>query len=90
MNINYKMVSVGLVMVAILVVLLTTAVFAAPSNPNVIGDGKGVAYDAQCSGDCGQGTGDCSGQCTGNGKDGRRGLANKGNSQGCSGTCRSK
>ena len=69
MRINYKMLSLSLVIVAILVVLLTSTVLAAPSGQNITGNGKGAAYGPQnscgqqlCQGQC---DGECDGQCDG-------------------------
>lgn len=90
MHMNYKMLTVGLVMVAILVALFTTAVLAAPNSAGVTGTSGSVAYGAQngygqqncqgtCDGDCDQ---NCEGTCDGNCDQ------NKGQGSGqCDGTC---
>jgi hypothetical protein len=94
LRINYKMLSLSLVIVAILVALFTSIVLAAPGDQNVTGNGKGVGYgaqncsgqqscqgqcDGQCDGECDKGEGECSGECKSNGINGCQGSANRGN-----------
>jgi len=63
------MLALSLVIVAILVVLLTSVALAAPNGRNITGSGKGAAYGPQngcgqqlCQGQC---DGECDGQCDG-------------------------
>jgi len=74
LKINYKMLSLSLVIVAILAALLTSTVLAAPNGQNFKGNGKGIAYGPQngcgqqlCQGQCdGECDGQCGGECDGN------------------------
>jgi hypothetical protein len=101
LKLNYKMLTVGLVMVAILVTFLATSVMAAPDNRYTIGDSKIIAYDAQngcgqqncqgtCDGNCDQNKGKGSGQCDGTCNNGRQGPATRGNNRSCNGSCTGK
>ena len=61
MHINYKMLTVGLVLAAILVTFLTTAVMATSDGPELIDNSGSVSYDAQN----GYGQQNCQGTCDG-------------------------
>jgi hypothetical protein len=67
---KYKMVAVGLVLAAILVMILTTAVMAASNNQGLADCSGSISYDAQngygqqnCQRSC---DGDCDVNCQGN------------------------
>lgn len=72
MRINYKMLTAGFVLVAILVMVLSTAVLAAPGNQGKNGN---AAYGAQNGSGQQNCQGNCNGTCDGN------------NAQNCDGTC---